>query len=111
MRRAEPSFGAWLQPHLISMVLALCIPVLAQAPLKLTLKEAENIAVKQNPRVSSARFTAEAAGQVPKEVASVYQPTAFGSIVSAFPGWVLQEGAQSGEMIVIEVLLLSTQRR
>jgi outer membrane protein len=83
------------------MVLALCIPVLAQAPLKLTLKEAENIAVKQNPRVSSARFTAEAAGQVPKEVASVYQPTAFGSItgVGASDGSRLAAGAINNPII------------
>lgn len=53
---------------------------LAQAPVRLTLKQAEKLAVQQNPRISSARFVAAAAAEVPKEIGSVYQPSAFGSV-------------------------------
>jgi outer membrane protein len=83
------------------LALALCLPALAQAPLKLTLKQAETIAVQQNPRLGSARFTAEAASQVPKEIASVYQPTAFGSItgVGASDGSRLAAGQLNNPII------------
>jgi hypothetical protein len=37
-------------------------------------------------------------------------PTAFRGVVGAFPGRVVEEGAESDEMLVIQVLLLSTQR-
>ena len=38
-------------------------------------------------------------------------PAAFGSVVGAFPCWVLQESTQASEMLDIQVLLLSAQRR
>ena len=38
-------------------------------------------------------------------------PTTFRSVVGGFPLRIVQEGTQTDEMIVIQVLLLSTQRR
>lgn len=67
----------------LALILAIPAAALAQPPLKLTLKDAERIAVQQSPRIASARFSASAAGEMPKEIASVYQPTAFASITGA----------------------------
>ena len=67
----------------IAALLAIPALSLAQAPLTLTLKDAETLAAKQNPRVASARFMASAAHEVPKEISSVYQPMAFGSVTGA----------------------------
>ncbi len=53
-----------------------------QDALKLTLKQAEELAAKNSPRVAAARFTADAYGQIPKELKSVYQPAAFGSVTA-----------------------------
>jgi outer membrane protein len=47
---------------------------MAQTPLKLTLKEAEDIAVKNHPQLSAARLTARAAEMVPRELGSVRLP-------------------------------------
>ncbi len=84
-------------------VSALAVPLLAlaQAPLSLTLKEAEKIAVQQNPRINSARFSAAAAGEIPKEIGSVYQPAAFGSItgVGAADGTRIAAGALNNPVI------------
>ena len=70
-----------MRPAFIALMLASA--AMAQAPLKLTLKDAEALAAKQNPRIASARFMASAAHEVPKEMMSVYQPTAFGSVTGA----------------------------
>jgi outer membrane protein len=56
---------------------------LAQQPLHLTLAEAEKIAVANNPRVSAARYTAEASKEVPKQIRSNYQPAVFGNVTTA----------------------------
>ena len=67
------------------LVLACGSLILAQtpqgqpAPLHLTLAEAEQLAVKNNPALSAAQFSALAAGQVPLEVRSGLLPTVFGS--------------------------------
>jgi outer membrane protein len=53
---------------------------MAQTPQKLTLKEAEKIALQNHPRVSAAQFGALAAGQVTTEIRSVYFPQIFGSM-------------------------------
>jgi outer membrane protein len=70
--------------------------LLAQGALQLTLQDAEKIAVQNNPRVSSARFTAEAAAEVPKELRSMYQPAVFGSITAV--------GASNGSRIAAGAL-------
>ena len=46
----------------------------------LTLAEAQKLAVQNNPRFTSARYTAAAAHQVPQEYRSNYQPTLYGSL-------------------------------
>jgi outer membrane protein len=51
-------------------------PCLAQAPQKLTLGEAEALAVKNHPLVQSAQLRAEAAKEVVTEVRSAYFPSA-----------------------------------
>src|SRR5262245_61760331 len=51
-----------------------CIGVMAQTPLKLTLKEAEDIAVENHPQLSAARLTARAAEMVPRELGSARLP-------------------------------------
>src|SRR5690242_397260 len=61
-------------------------PASAQDTLQLTLHESEQIAIRNNPRVSAARFGAEAYNEIPKELRSNYQPTVFGSITGAGAG-------------------------
>jgi outer membrane protein len=55
----------------------------AQDPLKLTLQEAEALAVRNNPDVSNALLNAAAANQVTIEVRSALFPTAIGSVTGA----------------------------
>ncbi len=52
-------------------------------PLKLTLEQAEKIAIQNNPRVASARYLSEASKEVPKEVHAGQQPQVFGSVTGA----------------------------
>ncbi len=68
----------------------------SQPPLELTLREAENIAAQNNPRVSAARYTAAASAEVPKEYRANFQPTAFGSLTAA--------GASDGSRIAAGAL-------
>ena len=49
----------------------------------LTLAQAEEIAVKNNPRIAVANYTAEAAAQVPAEYRSAYYPMASASLTGA----------------------------
>jgi outer membrane protein len=67
-----------------------------QDTLHLRLQEAEKIAVQNNPRVSAARFSAEASKEVPKELRSNYQPNVFGSVTGA--------GASDGSRIAAGAL-------
>jgi outer membrane protein len=65
------------------------IPTLAapqQTP-KLTLKDAEALALRNHPLLQAATFEAEAANQVTREEKSIYYPTAIGSLtgVGALP--------------------------
>jgi outer membrane protein len=52
----------------------------AQAPLRLTLAEAERLALQNNPRVSAAQLTAAAAYQVPKEYGASFLPSMSASL-------------------------------
>jgi outer membrane protein len=55
----------------------------AQTPMRLTLDEAEAIAIKNHPQVSAALLNAAAANQVTTEVRSSFYPTVFGSVTGA----------------------------
>src|SRR5579864_837530 len=57
---------------------ALCCA--AQAPLRLTLAEAQRLAIQNNPQFSAARFTAAAAYQVPNQYKANFEPNMFGSL-------------------------------
>src|SRR5437763_15628299 len=46
---------------------------------RLTLEEAQRLAVQNNPQIASARYTAAAAYQVPAEYKSAYAPSLTGS--------------------------------
>src|ERR1700694_1975430 len=52
----------------------LALPMLAQTPRKLTLQEAETLAVQQHPRIAGARLATQAAGQVIREARSPLYP-------------------------------------
>ncbi|MEO8373421.1 MAG: TolC family protein, partial [Candidatus Solibacter sp.] len=52
---------------------------MAQAPMHLTLAEAQKLAIQNNPLFTAARYVAEAAGQVPAEYHAAYEPNLFGS--------------------------------
>ncbi len=59
--------------------------------MRLTLSEAERLAIQNNPALQSAKFTASAAGQVPLELRSGLEPTMFGSLTGV--------GADSGSRL------------
>ncbi len=75
----------------LALVLGMVTMVRAQAPppqtQKLTLKDAEALALRNHPLLQAATFEAEAANQVTRQVKSAYYPTAVGSLtgVSAIP--------------------------
>jgi outer membrane protein len=52
----------------------------AQAPAALSLAQAQDIAVRNHPRIASAALSAEASGFVVKEVRSAYYPTLSGNV-------------------------------
>jgi len=71
------------------LVLAVCLVVTGstqaappQTP-KLTLKDAEALALRNHPLLQAATFEAEAANQVTREEKSAYYPTAIGSLTGA----------------------------
>lgn len=51
----------------------------AQGPQKLTLQQAEALALQNHPQVQAAQFSALAANQVTREVSSAYYPFAYGN--------------------------------
>jgi outer membrane protein len=54
-----------------------------QAPKRLTVKEAEETALRQNPQVAEAQSVAQASSQVPIELGSAYFPTVSGNVTGA----------------------------
>ncbi len=71
---------------LVSLLLAAAVlpaAIWAQTPQKLTLKEAETLAIQNHPQVHAAQYRAQAAGAVTTEVRSVYFPQFFGSMTGA----------------------------
>ncbi len=79
----------------------LAIPLLAQFPLRLTLQDAESIAVKNNPDVSVALLNAAAANQVTLEVRAAFLPTFNGAVtgVGAIPTSNLSAGALTNSAV------------
>ena len=68
---------------------------------RLTLAEAEQIALRNHPAIQSAEFTAQAAGQLITETRSAELPTIFGSVTGAgaLPGSRLAAGALNNPII------------
>jgi outer membrane protein len=52
----------------------------AQPALRLTLAEAQRLAIQNNPRFMAAKYTAAAAYEVPKQYRASFEPTFFGSL-------------------------------
>ncbi len=70
-------------PIALWCVVAATAVALAQGQTPLTLRQAEQIGLKNNPRIGAARFTAQAAGQVPAELRSSFLPQFAGNITGA----------------------------
>ncbi|HEY1240292.1 MAG TPA: TolC family protein [Bryobacteraceae bacterium] len=83
---------------MIAIPLGCC---LAQAPLRLTLAEAQRLAVQNNPQVTAANFTAAAAHQVPNQYRANLQPSMAGSFtgVGADNGSRLAAGALNNPVV------------
>jgi outer membrane protein len=75
---------------------ALAGAAIAQQPMRLSLPAAEQLALKNNPAISAAVFTARAAAQAPVELRSGMQPTVFGSVTAV--------GADSGSRLAAGAL-------
>ena len=58
-------------------------PAQAQEPLHLTLAEAEQLSVKNNPQLSASLLNAAAALQVPLQYRAAYLPTLSGNVTGA----------------------------
>src|SRR5690242_4874990 len=74
----------WSTTGLVSMRLPLLFLIsacaMAQAPMHLTLADAQKLAIQNNPQFTAAKYFAEAAGQVPAEYHAAYEPTLNGSL-------------------------------
>ncbi len=72
-----------------------CAALWAQVPAVVSLAQAEQIALRNHPRIASAELAAQASGYVTKEVRSAYYPTLSGNVtgVGTEHGSVLSAGA------------------
>lgn len=77
-----------------------CVPLPAQAPAKLTLADAQQIAIRNEPRLASASLVARAAGQVVNETRSAYFPTVSGNLTGV--------GAEEGAAVAAGALTTSS---
>jgi len=89
----------------VAVALSWCAAVAqvpSDAPQKLTLKQAETIAIANHPQIKAASLTAAAAEQVTTEVRSAYYPAAYGSLtgVKAETGTRLAAGALNNPLIL-----------
>ncbi len=76
--------GEFWVPLLVLVLLAVAPSVsFSQTAQRLTLKQAEAIALENHPRIQSAKMSALAAGQVVTETRSAELPLAFGSLTGA----------------------------
>ncbi len=64
------------------LLLAVVPTAFAQAPMRLTLAQAQQLAIQNNPQFSAARYTAAAAYQVPNEYKANFAPSMFGNFTS-----------------------------
>jgi outer membrane protein len=64
------ALGVCVLPHLMK----------AQTPAHLTLAQAQQLAIQNNPQFTAARYNAEAAYQTAPQYKAAYQPTVFGSL-------------------------------
>jgi outer membrane protein len=73
----------------------------AQPPMRLTLSEADRLAIQNNPHFTAAKFNAAASHQVPAEYRSNLAPTLFGSLtgVGADSGSRLAAGALNNPIV------------
>jgi outer membrane protein len=69
-----------MRRYLMLIAALAALRVTAQAQQKLTLKEAEEFALENHPQIKASQFRALAAGEVKKEVRSVYYPQLIGSM-------------------------------
>jgi outer membrane protein len=85
----------------LALLLTFGATVFGQQPLRLTLAEAERLAIQNNPAFGAARYTAAAAAQVPSEYHAAYSPTFFGSVtgVGADNGSRLAAGALNNPVV------------
>ncbi len=91
-------------PRMRGLVIGIVVFVVAgrsqvptpQQPMPLTLDQAHQLALQNNPQVASSRYTAQAAAQIPVQIGSAFQPTVSGSITGT--------GADSGSRIAAGVL-------
>lgn len=67
----------------LSVLLLAATALLAQIPKRLTLKEAEAIAIRNHPQVSAAQLNARAANEAVAAVRAALLPTLFGSVTAA----------------------------
>src|SRR5438552_2698556 len=68
----------------IALVALQCAGVaLAADTMHLTLQQARETALQNNPHITAAQLNAAASAQVPAEFSAAYQPTVFGSITGA----------------------------
>src|SRR3954447_12643529 len=77
--------GRWNMLHRRARLILLfgCgLATFAQGTLTPTLKEAETLAVQNNPQIAAAKFTAGAAYEVPKEIRSNLMPTFSGALTA-----------------------------
>jgi outer membrane protein len=79
----------------------IAVTIFAQTPIRLTLEQAEAMAVRNNPDVSEALLNAAAANQVTLEVRSAFFPTVFGSVtgVSALNNSAVAAGALTNSSV------------
>lgn len=87
---------------LILSILSLFAEVLSAQPMRrLTLAEAQQLAIQNNPQFSAAKFNAAAAYQVPAQYKAAFQPNMFGSFtgVGADNGSRLAAGALNNPVV------------
>ncbi len=79
----------------------LAAPLFSQTPVRLTLEQAEAMAVKNHPDVSQALLNAAAANQVTLEVRSAFMPVAYGSLtgVGALAGSSISAGSLTNSSV------------
>jgi outer membrane protein len=83
------------------LVLGGLAPALAQQPTHLTLAQAQQLALRNNPQFSAAQYNAAAAYQTAPQYKAAYEPTVFGSLttVGADNGSRLAAGALNNPIV------------